>query len=54
MIWVGAGAAAALRDKAAIKVQGWNSAGAVVNPTRKYQGTHANRTSSPTVKAQGP
>ena len=42
-IGVGAGAAAALRGKTDIKVQGWNAAGAVVNRTAKYQGTRANR-----------
>jgi phage terminase large subunit len=38
-IGVGAGAAAALRDKRDIKIAGWNAAGAVVNPTQKYAGS---------------
>ena len=51
-IGVGAGAAAALRGKSDIKVQGWNAAGAVVNPTQKYQGTRANQDLFANAKAQ--
>jgi phage terminase large subunit len=51
-IGVGAGAAAALRGKSDIKVQGWNAAGAVVNPTQKYQGTRANQDMFANAKAQ--
>ena len=38
-IGVGAGAAASLRDKTGMKIEGWNAAGAVVNRSHKYQGT---------------
>ncbi len=51
-IGVGAGAAAALRDKRDIKVQGWNAAGAVVNPKHKYQGSRANENMFANSKAQ--
>ena len=51
-IGVGAGAAAALRGKTDIKVQGWNAAGAVVNPTQKYQGTRANQDFFANAKVQ--
>ena len=50
-IGVGAGAAAALRGKTDIKVQGWNAAGAVVNRDAQVPG-HArqSRTCSPTPR----
>jgi phage terminase large subunit len=51
-IGVGAGAAAALRDKKDIKVTGWNAAGAVVNRTQKYQGTRPNEDMFANAKAQ--
>ena len=51
-IGVGAGAAAALRGKTDIKVQGWNAAGAVVDRTAKYQGTRANEDMFANAKAQ--
>lgn len=38
-IGVGAGAAAALRDKKVVKVQGWAGSGAVVDPERLYDKT---------------
>ncbi len=51
-IGVGAGAAASLRDKKDIKVTGWNAAGAVVNPSTKYQGSRANQDMFANAKAQ--
>ena len=48
----GISAAASLRDKHDIKVQGWNAAGAVVNRTHKYQGTRANEDFFANAKAQ--
>jgi phage terminase large subunit len=51
-IGVGAGAAAAFRDKKDIKVEGWNAAGAVVNPTHKYAGDRKNEDMFANAKAQ--
>jgi phage terminase large subunit len=51
-IGVGAGAAAALRGKTDIKIDGWSAAGAVVNPTQKYQGSRANEDIFANAKAQ--
>ncbi len=51
-IGVGAGAAASLRNKKDIKVTGWNAAGAVVNPSTKYQGSRANEDMFANAKAQ--
>lgn len=51
-IGVGAGAAAALRDKKDIKVQGWNAAGAVVNRSHRYAGDRKNEDMFANAKAQ--
>jgi phage terminase large subunit len=51
-IGVGAGAAASLRNKTDIKIQGWNAAGAVVNRSQKYQGTRPNEDFFQNAKAQ--
>jgi hypothetical protein len=52
-IGVGAGAAAALRDKKDIKVVGWNAAGAVVNRSHRYAGDRKNEDMFANAKAQG-
>jgi phage terminase large subunit len=52
-IGVGAGAAASLRDKRDIKITAWNAAGAVVNRSRKYEGTRSNEDMFANAKAQG-
>jgi hypothetical protein len=44
--------AAALRDKRDIKIDGWNAAGAVVNPTQKYAGSRPNEDMFANAKAQ--
>jgi len=44
---------AALGDKADINVQGWNAAGAIVNPTQEYQGTRVNQDFFANAEAQG-
>jgi phage terminase large subunit len=51
-IGVGAGAAASLRNKTDIKIEGWNAAGAVVNRSHKYQGTRRNEDFFANAKAQ--
>ena len=51
-IGVGAGAAAALRGKTDVKIQGWNAAGAGVNRTHRYQGSRANEDMFANAKAQ--
>jgi phage terminase large subunit len=51
-IGVGAGAAAALRDKKDIKIVGWNAAGAVVNRSHKYAGDRRNEDFFANAKAQ--
>ena len=51
-IGVGAGAAASLRNKSDIKVQGWNAAGAVVNRSHRYEGTRPNEDMFANAKAQ--
>lgn len=51
-IGVGAGAAAALRDKKKIKAIGWSAAGEVVNPTAKYEGNRSNADMFANAKAQ--
>lgn len=51
-IGVGAGAAASLRDKKDIKVQGWNAAGAVVDRSRRYAGDRKNEDFFANAKAQ--
>lgn len=51
-IGVGAGAAAALRDKRKPAATGWSAAGAVLDPTRKYEGNRTNEDMFANAKAQ--
>lgn len=51
-IGVGAGAAAALRDKKDVVIRGWSAAGAVVNPKAKYLGNRTNEQMFANAKAQ--
>jgi phage terminase large subunit len=51
-IGVGAGAAASLRNKNDIKIEGWNAAGAVVNRSHRYEGNRKNEDMFANAKAQ--
>lgn len=51
-IGVGAGAAAALRDKRKPPATGWSAAGAVLDPTKKYEGNRTNEDMFANAKAQ--
>lgn len=51
-IGVGAGAAAALRDKKDVEIEGWSAAGEVVGKTKIYEGNRTNEDMFANAKAQ--